>query len=89
MLPSKVVWVIVLYGAIQTIETNAITPLVMKRMIDVPPALSLLFQSLMAIVFGFLGLLLAVPILAATIVLVDKLYDPPEREPEPEPGRTS
>jgi predicted PurR-regulated permease PerM len=76
--PSKVVWVIVLYAAIQAIETNVITPLVMKRVIDVPPALSLLFQALMAIVFGFLGLLLAVPILAAVIVLVDKLYDPPE-----------
>ncbi len=76
--PSKVVWVIVLYAAIQAIETNVVTPLVMKRVIDVPPALSLLFQALMAIVFGFLGLLLAVPILATVIVLVDKLYDPPE-----------
>ena len=77
--PSKVVWVIVLYATIQAVETNLITPLVMKRVIDVPPALSLLFQSLMAIVFGFLGLLLAVPILAAVIVLVDRLYDPPEK----------
>ncbi len=76
--PSKVVWVILLYVAIQAIETNAITPLIMKKMIDVPPALSLLFQALMAIVFGFLGLLLAVPILAAILVLIDKLYDPPE-----------
>ena len=81
--PSKVVWVIVLYAAIQAIETNAITPLVMKRVIEVPPALALLFQSLMAIVFGFLGLLLAVPILAAVIVLVDRLYDPPEGTPRP------
>ena len=78
--PSKVVWVIVLYAVIQLVETNAITPLVMKKMIEVPPALALLFQSLMAIVFGFFGLLLAVPILASVLVLVGRLYEPPEPE---------
>ena len=78
--PSKVVWVIALYAVIQLVETNAITPLVMKKMIEVPPALSLLFQSLMAIVFGFFGLLLAVPILASILVLVGRLYEPPEPE---------
>ena len=76
--PSKVIWVLLLYAGIQLVETNAITPLIMKKIIDVPPALSLLFQALMAIVFGFFGLLLAVPILAAIIVLVDRLYDAEE-----------
>lgn len=71
--PSKVVWVIVLYAGIQLIETNVITPLIMKKAVHVPPALSILFQTLMAIVFGFLGLLLAVPILAATLVLINRL----------------
>ena len=72
--PSKVIWVIVIYAVIQAVETNLLTPLVMKRAVHVPPALSILFQALMAIVFGFFGLLLAVPILAATLVLVDRLY---------------
>lgn len=40
----------------------------------------LLFQSLMAIVFGFLGLLLAVPILAAGMVMVQALYVEPMEE---------
>ena len=78
--PTKVLWVVILYVVIQAVETNAITPLVMKKMIEVPPALSLLFQSLMAIVFGFFGLLLAVPILASVLVLVGRLYEPPEPE---------
>lgn len=73
--PSKVLWVIVIYAGIQGVETNLLTPLIMKKAVHLPPALTLLFQSLMAIVFGFLGLLLAVPILAATLVLVNRLYD--------------
>ena len=72
--PSKVLLVLALYALIQLVETNLLTPLIMKKQIDVPPALSLLFQAFMAIVFGFFGLLLAVPILAAVLVLVQRLY---------------
>lgn len=72
--PSKVIWVILVYAGIQAVESNFLTPMVMKKAVHLPPALTILFQSLMGIVFGFLGLLLAVPILAATLVLVNRLY---------------
>mgnify|MGYP001190342076 CR=1 FL=1 len=72
--PAKAFWVIVLYFVIQQLESNIMTPLVMKSAVQLPPALTLLFTVLMAVVFGFLGLLLAVPILAATITLVKRLY---------------
>lgn len=79
--PSKVLWVIAIYAGIQTVESNFLTPLVMKKAVHLPPALTILFESLMAIVFGLLGLLLAVPILAATLVLVTRLHpDEPESE---------
>ena len=83
--PTKVLWVIVIYAGIQLVESNFLTPLVMKKAVHVPPALSILFQTLMALVFGFLGLLLAVPILAATLVLVNRLYvqeDQPDAAPD-------
>lgn len=82
--PSKVIWVIVIYAGIQLVESNFLTPLVMKKTVHVPPALSILFQALMAIVFGFLGLLLAVPILAAMLVLIDRLYDGDDEAAEAE-----
>ena len=41
---------------------------------DIPPAMTILAQSLMALIFGFLGLLVAVPVLAATMVAVKMLY---------------
>lgn len=72
--PSDAVWVVVLYIAIQQLEANLLTPLVMKGAVRLPPALTLLFGALMAVLFGFLGLLLAVPILAGTLALVRRLY---------------
>lgn len=75
--PAHALWVALLYTAIQQIESNLFTPIVMKGTVKLPPALTMIFQALMAIIFGFLGLLLAVPILAAGIVLIRTLYVEP------------
>jgi predicted PurR-regulated permease PerM len=72
--PEKAIWVVVLYAIIQLFESNLIMPLLMKQMVALPPALTLLFQALMATLFGFLGLLLAVPMLATVKILVQELY---------------
>ncbi|HUG42550.1 MAG TPA: AI-2E family transporter [Longimicrobiales bacterium] len=72
--PLMVVWVALLYLGIQLVESNVLTPMVMKKALDLPPALILLFQMSMAVLFGFIGLLVAVPLLAAIRVLVQRLY---------------
>lgn len=72
--PKMALWVVLLYIGIQQLESNLLTPLVMRRAVRLPPALTLLFGALMAVLFGFLGLLLAVPILAAALALVRHLY---------------
>jgi predicted PurR-regulated permease PerM len=72
--PEKAIWVVVLYCIIQGLESNVIMPLLMKQMVELPPALTLLFQAMMATLFGFLGLLLAVPLLASVKILVQELY---------------
>jgi predicted PurR-regulated permease PerM len=72
--PEKALWVVGLYVVVQSLESSLITPLLMKQMVKLPPALTLLFQTMMAALFGFLGLLLAVPILATSKVLVEELY---------------
>lgn len=71
---NKALWVIGLYAVIQFVESNFIVPLLVKGAVKLPPALTLLFQAMMATLFGFLGLLLAVPILAAGKVVVKELY---------------
>lgn len=72
--PEKALWVVGLYALVQGLESNLIMPLLMKKMVELPPALTLLFQALMATLFGFLGLLLAVPILATSKILIEQLY---------------
>ena len=46
----------------------------MKGGIDLPPAVTILSQAIMALLFGFLGLMCAVPLVAATTVAVKMLY---------------
>jgi predicted PurR-regulated permease PerM len=72
--PQTGLWVAGLYVVVQSLESSVVTPLLMKEIVKLPPALTLLFQTMMAVLFGFLGLLLAVPILASAKVLVQELY---------------
>jgi predicted PurR-regulated permease PerM len=72
--PNTAIIVAVMYILIQTLESNVITPMVQKRMINLPPALTIISQLLMGSLSGVLGILLATPLLAIVIVLVDELY---------------
>jgi predicted PurR-regulated permease PerM len=72
--PSKALWVVVLYLAIQTVESYMITPFIQKQAIAMPPALILFSQIVLTALFGFIGLLVALPLAAAVLVLVRRLY---------------
>jgi predicted PurR-regulated permease PerM len=60
--PWKAIAVIILYVVIQQVESNFLTPLVMAQQVSLLPAVTLLAQVLFATFFGFLGLLLALPL---------------------------
>jgi predicted PurR-regulated permease PerM len=66
--------VAIAYGAIQFLENHLLIPLLMKGGVNLPPALTVVSQALMAMLFGFLGLMVAVPLLAAIMVPVKMLY---------------
>jgi len=72
--PDKALAVAIAYGAIQFIENHLLIPLLMKGAVNIPPALTIVAQALMAMLFGFLGLMVAVPLLAAILVPVKMLY---------------
>jgi predicted PurR-regulated permease PerM len=72
--PEKALYVIIAYWGIQFLENHLLIPLLMKGGVDIPPVLTILAQALMAMVFGFLGLMVAVPLLAAIMVAVKMLY---------------
>lgn len=66
--PEKALAVTIAYVGIQFVENHLLIPILMKEGIDIPPALTIVAQALMAIVFGFLGLLVAVPLLATVMI---------------------
>ena len=72
--PDKALYVVLAYTAIQQLEGVVLQPLLMKAGLELPPVITILGQSLMALVLGFLGLLLAVPLLATVMVPVKMLY---------------
>lgn len=72
--PSQALYVILLYVGIQFVESNLITPLVQKKMVQIPPALIIVAQLLLGVFSGTIGLILATPIMVAVIVLVKMLY---------------
>lgn len=79
--------VALLYIVSQTIVANIVTPLIQKKMINLPPALTLISQLVMGVVSGALGIILAVPLLAIAFILVDELYVKKINPGEPEPKK--
>lgn len=72
--PQTGLYVALAYLVLQQLEAQILIPLLMKKGIDLPPVLTVSIQSLMAIVFGFVGLLVAVPLVAAVLLAVKILY---------------
>lgn len=71
---ATVLWTMGLAIAIQQLESDVITPLVQKRTVSLPPALALFMIVILGVLFGFLGVLLAVPLTVTIFVAVKKLY---------------
>ena len=72
--PEKAGYVAIAYWGMQFTENHLLIPLLMKSGLRLPPALTVITQALMAIVFGFIGLMVAVPLLATVVVMVEMLY---------------
>ncbi len=68
--PHKALVVAIGYFVIQFVENHLLVPVLMKHGVNIPPALTLGIQALMSLLFGFLGLLVAVPLLAAILTIV-------------------
>lgn len=71
---DTVVWTLVVMIAIQQIESNFITPLIQQRAVDLPPVVALLGIVAFGILFGILGIILAVPLSVVALVAVKQLY---------------
>jgi predicted PurR-regulated permease PerM len=92
--PVDALWVVLAYAIIQMIESYLIHPLVMSRAVSLHPAVVMFALLVMGTLFGFVGVLLAVPLVAALHVLLRELWiermdeigtdpNPPEVESKP------
>jgi predicted PurR-regulated permease PerM len=72
--PWKAGAVLILYVLIQQLEQYLLVPTVMAKQVALPPAVTLLSQIVFTLFFGFLGLLLALPlVIVGKIVLKEVL----------------
>lgn len=72
--PNTALLVVGLYTLIQIIQSAVTQPLIQKHMVSVPPGLLVFGQIAMGLLGGFWGVLLATPIIAIIMTVVNKLY---------------
>jgi predicted PurR-regulated permease PerM len=68
-------WAIFTYFAVQNIDGYLILPYIARKTVDLAPAIVLAAQLIFGALFGFLGLLLADPIMATLKVTLEKLAE--------------
>lgn len=69
-----VVWVIAVYLFCHGVEGYVVSPLVTRRTVHLPPALSVFSMALLGVIYGGLGVVIATPITAAVLVLCHEVY---------------
>ena len=62
-------WTVALYLVVQQLEGNVLWPLLGRRVIDLPPALSLFSIVALGVVLGPLGVLFAIPLTVVALVV--------------------
>lgn len=83
---TPVVAVLVLYILIQQAENNILVPMVMSKTLDLSPFLILLMMTVMASLFGVIGILLSIPFTALFQIIV-KDYLETKKRGEKEEGK--
>lgn len=67
-------WVMVVFLGAHTIEGYVVSPLVQRRTVHLPPAVSIMAMTILGTIFGPLGVILGTPVAAATLVVVREAY---------------
>lgn len=70
--PTTAIIVVSMYTFIQIIQSAVTQPLIQKRMVNIPPALTIISQVALGLIAGFWGILLATPIVAILMTVVNE-----------------
>jgi len=72
--PAHALYAALLFIGLHMIEVHVLIPQIQKRAARLPPVLAILAMVLFYELFGFLGLFLATPLLALTLITTRALY---------------
>lgn len=72
--PQEILWIIVVIYGVSFVQSQILIPVLIAGSIRLPAVLVLLGQIISGAFFGFLGLMLSVPITAILMVLVQEVY---------------
>ena len=71
---SPLIWAVVIYTIIQSIEGYVIGPLIQRQAVEIPPAWTLVAIVLLGALFGVMGIALAMPMVAIGRVAIIRFY---------------
>lgn len=72
--PQNVVWTAVIIYGVSFFQSQVVSPVLASERMNMPAIMILLGQIIFGFFFGFLGLMLAVPLSACVAVLIDEMY---------------
>jgi len=72
--PSQLVWVLVLYGGVQLLESWIITPRIQDGLAEIPPLILLSAQLCLGTLVGLWGIMFSTPLALAVLVSVQVLW---------------
>lgn len=77
---STALIVVCMYTGIQIVQSAVTQPLIQQKMVNLPPALIIFGQVAMGLLAGFWGVLLATPVIAILMTVIDHLYVQKQKE---------
>lgn len=72
--PERALAVLVMYAACHFLDDFFIVPIAERKVVQLPPALTITMQVVLALPGGFLGIMLAAPLTACGIILVRRFW---------------
>ena len=70
--PTKLVWVLLLFFSLNQIDAYLLQPIVVGNRVDLHPAIVVISFLIMENLFGFVGILVAVPVAAISLAVFDE-----------------
>jgi predicted PurR-regulated permease PerM len=72
--PDNVLWIVLIIYGVSFVQSQIVAPMLVADSINLPAVLILLGQIVAGAFLGFLGIMLAVPITAIIMVMVQEIY---------------